>query len=110
VESALRENGYLVTGAVDGRSAMEAFEKESGAFDLVLSDVVLPDRSGIDVVQAMLSQNVRLKVLLSSGYTDDKSQWEAIRKRGFRFMQKPFTLMGLLRAVRASIEEDTSNS
>ena len=103
VESALRENGYLVTSAVDATSALKAFESGSGAFDLVLSDVVLPDKNGVDLVETLRSRNPGLRVLLSSGYTDDKSQWVKIRARGYHFIQKPYTLISLLRVVKSSM-------
>ncbi len=106
VQSMLVENGYQVTVAADARTAVEVFEKEKRDFDLILSDVILPDRNGVQLVEDLLSRNPNLKVLLSSGYTDDKSQWAVIRKRGFRFMQKPYSLVGLLRALKACMEGD----
>jgi CheY-like chemotaxis protein len=105
-QNVLAENGYQVTVAADGRTAVEVFEREKGNFDLILSDVILPDKNGVELVEDLLSRNPNLKVLLSSGYTDDKSQWAVIRKRGFRFMQKPYSLVGLLRALKALIEGD----
>jgi len=39
-------------------------------------------------------------VVLSSGYTDERAQWPTIRERGFRFLPKPYTLVGLLKAIR----------
>jgi len=104
MENVLREYNYLVTSAATAKAAMESFEKHQGAFALVLSDVVLPDQSGVRLVETLVSSKPELKVLLSSGYADDKSQWTAIRDKGLRFMQKPYTLTGLLRAVRASLE------
>jgi len=106
VQSMLVENGYQVTAAADARTAAEIFEKEKGDFDLVLSDVILPDKNGVQLVEDLLPRNPNLKVLLSSGYTDDKSQWAVIRKRGFRFIQKPYSLVGLLRALKALMEGD----
>ena len=104
IENVLREYGYLVTSAATAKAAMESFEKQQGAFALVLSDVVLPDQSGIRLVETLVSSKPELKVLLSSGYADDKSQWTAIRDKGLRFIQKPYTLTGLLMAVKASLE------
>ncbi len=102
---ALSENGYVVLGASNTEEALNIFEREKGKFHLVLSDVVLPDRGGLKLVDELLSRNGGLRVLFSSGYTDDKSQWPIIRERGFRFIQKPYFLADLLRAVREAIEQ-----
>lgn len=102
---ALRKNGYEVTVVADGAGALNAFERENGKFDLIFSDVVLPDISGVELVEHFLLQNSDLKVLVTSGYTDTKSQWNVIRKRGYPFLQKPYVLQELLEAVRHSIHE-----
>jgi DNA-binding NtrC family response regulator len=45
-----------------------------------------------------------LRVLLSSGYTDHKSQWPRIQEQGWRFLQKPYTLTELLRVIREVLD------
>lgn len=101
----LRENGYVVFEAVDAREALDIFEKEKGNFHLVFSDVVLPDKSGLELVDQLLSRKPEFRILLSSGYVDQKSQWSAIRERGFQFIQKPYNLPDLLRAIREAVEQ-----
>ena len=49
-------------------------------------------------------KNKKIKVILSSGYTDKKSQWEIIKNRGIRFLQKPYSLISLLQAVREVLD------
>jgi DNA-binding NtrC family response regulator len=44
-----------------------------------------------------------LPVLLSSGYTDEKSQWPVILQKGYRFLEKPYSLDTLLRAIKQTI-------
>lgn len=100
----LRENGYEVVEASGVQEALEVFEREQGRVDLVFSDVVLPDQTGLQLVDQLLSRNPELRVLMSSGYTDGKSEWPVIRERGFRFVQKPYAVVDLLRAVREVIE------
>ena len=96
---ALRENGYVVFEAGAYGEALEVFEREGGRFDLVFSDVVLPDKSGIKLIDKLLSRRPDLQVLVSSGYTDQKSQWPVIQEKGFRFLQKPYSLVDLLGTV-----------
>jgi CheY-like chemotaxis protein len=100
----LRENGYVVFEAANAKEAMDIFEREERKFHLVFCDVVLPDRTGLELVDRLLSRKPELRVLLSSGYTDQKSQWPIIRERGFRFLQKPYALPDLLRTIRDAVE------
>ena len=103
---ALKENGYRVLSAGSAGEAISVFEREDGHVDLVLSDVVLSDKNGIELVDELLLRKPQLKVILCSGYTGKKSQWFVIQQRGFRFLQKPYSMIDLIRAVK---ETFTSN-
>jgi two-component system cell cycle sensor histidine kinase/response regulator CckA len=103
VERTLTNNGYAVFPAFDSEEAMEIFEREGGNFHLVFSDVVLPGESGIQLVERLLEKKPGLPVLISSGYTDQKSQWPAIREKGYQFLEKPYELPDLLRAIRTAL-------
>jgi PAS domain S-box-containing protein len=96
---ALKENGYIVFEAGAYEEALELFEREGGNFDLVFSDVVLPDKSGIRLIDDLLSRRPDLQILVSSGYTDQKSQWPVIQEKGLRFLQKPYSLVDLLGTI-----------
>jgi len=100
----LRKNNYRVNEASNAQEALNVFEQERGMFTLVLSDVVLPDQTGLELVDKLLLRQPKLRVLLMSGYTDHKSQWPVIQKKGFRFLQKPYALPDLLRTLREIIE------
>jgi len=101
---ALSGHGYVVFESANAKEAMAIFEREGGNFHLVFTDVVLPDKSGLQLVEDLLSSKPELCVLLSSGYTDHRSQWPVIREKGFEFLQKPFTMVDLLRAVKKLLE------
>jgi len=105
VKRTLQENGYVIFDAASSAEALDIFGKENGDFQLVFSDVVLPDQNGIELVEQLLRRNPGLSILLSSGYTDEKSQWSCICEKGFSYLQKPYTLRGLLRTVRETISE-----
>jgi PAS domain S-box-containing protein len=100
---ALRANGYEVVEAVSAAEATEIFEREGGKFHLLFSDVVLGDQSGLDLVERFLKRRPELGVLLSSGYMDEKSQWPVIRERGYSFLNKPYFLSDLLKAVKEAL-------
>jgi signal transduction histidine kinase len=100
---ALRRQGYSVTAAKSAREAQRAFIQENGGFDLVFSDVVLPDNNGVDMVLKFRTDFPELSVLLCSGHNDDKSQWSVIQKHGFPFLKKPFEFNELLRSVQEAV-------
>jgi two-component system cell cycle sensor histidine kinase/response regulator CckA len=99
----LSENGYSVYSATTVEEALDVFKKENGEFDLVISDVVLPDKSGLKLAEELNTKNPGLPILLSSGYTDQKLQWPIIREKGFRFLQKPYAFIDLLKAVKDTL-------
>jgi PAS domain S-box-containing protein len=100
VKEALMENGYWIFDASVAKEAMDIFEQERGDFDLVLSDVVLPEVNGLHLIDLLLHRKPDLKVLLTSGYMDKKSQWPVITERGFPFIQKPYNLDDLFKVVK----------
>jgi two-component system cell cycle sensor histidine kinase/response regulator CckA len=104
ISEMLRMNGYAVVEAESAEKALGLFEREDGHFDLVFSDVVLPDKDGLGLVDQCLLLNPDLRVVLTSGYTDHRSQWSIIRERGFRFLRKPFDLSSLLAAIGEALE------
>jgi DNA-binding NtrC family response regulator len=106
VAEMLRGGGYEVVEAGTVQEARAVFAAEQGAFDLVFSDVSLPDGDGLQLVEALLDARPGLKVLLGSGYVDREAQWPAIRERGYRFLAKPYGLGDLLAAVQQAIATD----
>lgn len=99
-QSALLENGYKVYEAADSAQAKNVFKRQKGRFDLIVSDVVLSQESGTELVELFRTRNPKIKCLLSSGYQGSKSQWNHIRKKGYPFIQKPYGLNELLQAVK----------
>ena len=94
-----QRNGYHVFEAENAKAAFSIFEKEKGDFHLIFTDMVLPDRSGLELVEQLILRKPDLRVLLTSGYTNEKIQWSIIRERGYRFVQKPYNVSELLRIV-----------
>jgi DNA-binding NtrC family response regulator len=103
IKKALRINGYEVFDAPDFHEAMNVFKREGKRIDLLLSDVVLPDGTGVHLADQLVSRNPSLRVLLSSGYTEQRSQWDIISRKGYGFLQKPYELAALLDALRKAL-------
>ncbi|MFC1592022.1 response regulator [Thermodesulfobacteriota bacterium] len=103
----LRDRGYEVHEAEDFDMAINIVERSSERFDMILSDVVLPGKSGIQLVDQLLAQDPQLKVVLCSGYTDEKSQWPIIQQRGYAFIEKPYTMVSLLKTIQDVMRSQT---
>jgi two-component system cell cycle sensor histidine kinase/response regulator CckA len=100
---ALRSSGYSVSEVASAEEALEVFAAKQGRFDLVFSDVVLSGKSGVSLAEEISALSPSTPVLLTSGYTDDKSQLVEIRRRNLPFLQKPYALGDLLVAVGDTI-------
>ena len=102
----LTDNGYTVFEARNAEVAIEIVTREKEKLVAVFSDVVLPGMSGIQLVEELLARNPDLKVILSSGYTAPKSQWDHIQEKGYRFIQKPYTMVDLLKVIKEICTSD----
>ncbi|MDH4321917.1 MAG: ATP-binding protein, partial [Desulfobulbaceae bacterium] len=106
IADTLEKKGFEVLQATNVDEALALFEREQGDFALLFSDVVLPgEQNGIQLADILREKRPDLPVVLSSGYTDQKSQWEIIEKRGYAFLQKPFNIGTLGRMVYDAVQE-----
>ena len=101
----LSENNYKVTACKDAEEAIKVFEQENGKFDLVFSDVVLPGINGIQLADKLRSKQGNLPIVLTSGYTDDKSKRQIVQDRGFPFLRKPYEIGALLNAIHEALAD-----
>jgi CheY-like chemotaxis protein len=101
----LTRKGYVVFAAHNTENATKIFKKEHGNFDLMISDVVLPDENGLILASRLLSENPDLPIIMISGYTEQKSHWMSIKEMGLEFLQKPFTLIQLLEIINKVLTE-----
>ncbi len=99
----LERFGYLVTPASDGVEALALYKDEPSRFDLVLSDVVMPNMDGLTLINHIQELNPSQKIILNSGYTDDKVDWNNIENRNITFLHKPFTVEKLITTVHQVI-------
>ncbi len=92
--------GYSVT--VAGTCA-EAIAIYGERFSLVLSDVILPDGNGFEMMKGFQRINPDVRCVLSSGYSDIHERWPEIEEHGWLFLNKPFSKAELLNAVAAAL-------
>lgn len=98
---ALRRSGYDVLTAETGRAG--ASIASSGAADVVLLDVRLPDLSGIDVLRMIKREARAVPVIMMTAYGTTSMVARAMRLGAADFLEKPLTADELLQAVRAAL-------
>lgn len=99
----LRSLGYRVFEASNGSQALEIMQRDRDDIDLVILDMIMPEMSGEDVFECLRAVKPGVRILLSSGYTRD-GQAEQLLARGCDgFLQKPFGLAELGRAISEMI-------
>ncbi len=97
---ALEARGYTVLDAADGPSAIELSRRHSGVIDALVTDVVMPGMSGRELAERLAPTRPEMKVLYTSGYTDDAMVRQGVLSAGVAFLQKPFVPDTLARKVR----------
>ncbi len=91
----LKMEGYQVLVAATPSEAERLFSEHSGAIDLLLTDVVMPEMDGPALHSQLSGSGQSLKVLYMSGYTKAAAAYSKVLDSGAPFLQKPFTLAQL---------------
>jgi len=94
---------YQVFAAGSLQEARSLSEREGDRFDLLFSDIMLPDGSGIELADELRRKMPALPVVLCSGYGDARERWSDLPKKDYHFMQKPFTVTGLAFVIRQAM-------
>lgn len=97
----LEKNGYRVIAARQGAEGLNLSEQHSGPIDLVITDVVMPEMNGPDMIERITANRPHTKVLYMSGYTE-KAVLSSLDPET-PFLHKPFTAKELNQKVREAL-------
>ena len=100
---ALLDAGFEVLLARDGREALDVFTVHQDRIVLVLLDLTMPYMDGEETFRALRMRDPRVRVLLSSGYTEQEITARFAGKGLAGFIQKPYTLREMARMVQAAL-------
>lgn len=101
----LRALGYTVIGAASGAEALAAFEQHKEKIKMVITDVVMPEMSGPELVEQLCARRPDLKVLFVSGYAEPILAAKGQADTRAHFLPKPIRLGSLARKVREVLDE-----
>ncbi len=104
VTGILKDSGYTVLEARDGKTAHDLARTFSGQIHLVISDMILPDATGTDLFEQLGAVRSGMKVLYMSGYTPDVISHVGQLGPEAHFIQKPFTLHEFSHKVRTVLD------
>lgn len=101
---ALRDKGYHVIEASSGEQALDIFESKERKIDLIVTDVVMPNMDGPDLIKKIRSYDSEVKVVFISGYTEDSFRERLSQDNKIHFLPKPFNLKDLATKVKEVLQ------
>ncbi len=102
----VEDYGLSVISAMDGKTGIELFNKNINDIDIIILDMAMPGLSGKEIYKKIIKIKPDVKVLLASGYKQDKRVSETIKLGVNGFIQKPFTLKALITSLAKLLEKD----
>lgn len=105
---ALELAGYRVLAAAGGVEALEIARRHQGPIHLLLTDVVMPEMSGRELLQRLAELQPAIRVLFVTGYSDEAVARHGVLDVGSALLQKPFTPAALAHKVREVLDGTTS--
>jgi PAS domain S-box-containing protein len=100
MKALFEEYGYSVIEAVDGEDAIEKFDKNNAAINLLILDMIMPKKSGKAVYEAIKKIRPDMKTIFLSGYAGDILESQGISGQDLNFFSKPVTPYKLLEKVK----------
>ena len=97
--------GYEVYKAYNGRKALELFKNENTKFDLIITDLIMPELNGKEFIDKVSELHKDMKVIYVSGYTDNHIVNNGLLEEGVNFIHKPYSIKTLAATVRRVLDE-----
>ncbi len=105
-EKVLKYFGYECYTVESGEKALEMAVESSFEPHLLITDMVMPGMNGRELATSMYEIYPHLKVIFTSGYTDDHIVYEGFLKEGINFLQKPYSVSQIAKMVRSFPDEN----
>jgi two-component system cell cycle sensor histidine kinase/response regulator CckA len=106
IELMLAPLGYKVLLASDSEEALQVAESRDGEIDLLLTDMIMPGITGLDLVRQFMHRYPKTKVMFMSGYMCPSIAHQDVALSEKAFVLKPFTTNTLARKMRSVLESE----
>ncbi len=110
VSRALQLDGHDIVAVNDGQQALNALDRETGNFDMLLADIVMPQLDGIALALKVSKDFPDLRILLMTGYAAERQRAHNMDALIHDVITKPFTLVEICRAVNVALDGDDGGS
>ena len=100
----LIEKGYKVLSAEDGLTALKTYQERKNDIALVLTDLGLPNITGLEVCQRIKKINPKERIILATGFLDPEMKSEFLKAGIQHFLYKPYDLIKVLKAIREVLD------
>jgi PAS domain S-box-containing protein len=100
----LIEKGYKVLSAEDGLTAVKTYQERKNDIALVLTDLGLPNITGLEVCQRIKKINPKERIILATGFLDPEMKSEFLKAGIQHFLYKPYDLIKVLKAIREVLD------
>lgn len=101
----LEEKGYNVLSAQDGFTALNIYQEKKNQIALVMTDLGLPNISGLEVCQKIKAINLNERIVLATGFLDPEMKDLFLKSGIEHFLYKPYDLKQVLKVVREVLDE-----
>jgi len=106
IELTLAPLGYKVILTSSGEEALQVAKSRNGNIDLLLTDMIMPGITGLDLVRQFLARYPKTKVMFMSGYMCPSLAHQNVALSEKAFVLKPFTTNTLAKKMRAVLESE----
>ncbi len=106
LETALKPTGYKVTAESDPNNALDTYK--GGQFDVVITDVMMPGMSGIELMKTLREHDSRSQIIIMTAYLDLDSSIAAVNHNAVAYLNKPVNFEEFV-ALLARIEKEISS-
>jgi two-component system response regulator PilR (NtrC family) len=107
LEVTFRRQGMEVVAVPGAKAAMEALRQNPQPFPLVLTDLVMPDGSGLDVLSAAKQRTTATEVIVMTAHSTVESAIDAMRRGAYDFVTKPFSPAEVFAIAQKALEKES---
>ncbi|RLC06544.1 MAG: hypothetical protein DRH34_00425 [Deltaproteobacteria bacterium] len=107
IQEFLAAYGYTVVAFADSTKAFEAFEKDPDQFDLIITDMTMPQMTGGELAKNLLNVRQDIPIILCTGYSESMSEAKALEMGIRKYVQKPASTMDIAVLIREIMDKKT---
>ena len=106
INNVLSSYGYNVFQCENAEHALETYQMHNENIQVVLSDLVLPKKNGLEMADQLKKEHNDVKIILSSGYIGDRVKQIELKEKGYMFVQKPYKPNQLLKLLKELLSSE----